>query len=276
MFRIDSEGATADKKFTDGNPSIPIPATEVSDDWLNAVQEELAAIVEDTGMELDKADNSQVLTAINSKIEEAIRIASITGYFGEFRNFYEQTPLSGWAVRNGALLSNVSVSYPALLAELQKPENAWKCITEAAWQTLVNTEPFNGEGGAAFFVVDTSADTIRLPDTRNMIMTDSGTFIAPGEAQGDAVRPATGALGSSILSTSGASGYFGTRNAPVNEGVLQPVGTTTDNRYYTPSGSNTTSQPYGITFDISRAMTVASEVRSKRFGGLGCVYIGGN
>lgn len=63
MHRIDGAGATVDDKFTKGDPQQAIPATEVTPEWLNAVQEELAGVVA-VGEALDKADNGQLLRAL--------------------------------------------------------------------------------------------------------------------------------------------------------------------------------------------------------------------
>lgn len=68
MHRIDSPGATIDNLFTEGNPSLSIPATEVSDDWLNDVQEELANLIENQGITLVKGQQDQLETAVNSLI----------------------------------------------------------------------------------------------------------------------------------------------------------------------------------------------------------------
>lgn len=71
MFRIDSDGATNDNKFTEGNPVQSIPATVVSADWLNdTVQEELCRVVEYAGLTLDKQDNTQLLAALRILIEQ--------------------------------------------------------------------------------------------------------------------------------------------------------------------------------------------------------------
>lgn len=64
MHRIDGAGATADNKFTEGNPTTGVPATEVTADWANAVQEEPIAVILAAGLELNKADNTQLLQAI--------------------------------------------------------------------------------------------------------------------------------------------------------------------------------------------------------------------
>mgnify|MGYP000911705505 CR=1 FL=1 len=64
MHRIDTPGATPDNRFTEGDPTIPTAATEVSAEWLTAVQEEVAAVIAGAGIALDKADNGQLLEAI--------------------------------------------------------------------------------------------------------------------------------------------------------------------------------------------------------------------
>ena len=71
MHRIDTSTATPGNRFTEGDPAIPLPATVVSADWLNAVQEELVAVVTGAGLELDKAENDQLWQAIGRGITAA-------------------------------------------------------------------------------------------------------------------------------------------------------------------------------------------------------------
>ena len=77
MKRIDSIGATSDRKFTNGDPVTSVPATRVSADWLNTVQEEIASVVEAAGFELDQSgqDTTQLLEAIRSLIRAEIAAA---------------------------------------------------------------------------------------------------------------------------------------------------------------------------------------------------------
>lgn len=72
MHRIDHETATSDHKFTEGNPTIPVPATVVTGAWLNAVQEELVAAITGAGLELEKSDNTQLWQAISQTITTAV------------------------------------------------------------------------------------------------------------------------------------------------------------------------------------------------------------
>ena len=71
MHRIDTATATPDHKFTEGDPAVPVAATTVSAEWLNAVQEELAAVITGAGLELQKSDNGQLWQAIGQLITNA-------------------------------------------------------------------------------------------------------------------------------------------------------------------------------------------------------------
>ena len=71
MHRIDTSTATPDNKFTEGDPAIPVAATTVSAAWLNAVQEELVAVITGAGLELKKSDNGQLWQAISQLITNA-------------------------------------------------------------------------------------------------------------------------------------------------------------------------------------------------------------
>lgn len=71
MHRIDTSTATPDHKFTEGDPAVPVAATTVSAAWLNAVQEELVAVITGAGLGLEKSDNGQLWQAISQLITDA-------------------------------------------------------------------------------------------------------------------------------------------------------------------------------------------------------------
>ncbi len=62
--RIDGDGHVSNM-FTEGVPNVT-PATQVTDDWLNDVQEEICNFVEDQGVTLVKGTGTQMLTALLS------------------------------------------------------------------------------------------------------------------------------------------------------------------------------------------------------------------
>lgn len=67
MHRVDGPGATPTNQFTEGSPSTGVPATTVTADIMNALQEEVAAVIEQgAGLVLNKPDNTQLLQAILS------------------------------------------------------------------------------------------------------------------------------------------------------------------------------------------------------------------
>lgn len=69
MHRIDGPGSVAGH-WSNGNPytSPPTNGTIATGEWLEAMQEEVAAVVEASGRVLDKADNGQLLPAIQDLI----------------------------------------------------------------------------------------------------------------------------------------------------------------------------------------------------------------
>lgn len=68
MHRIDADGHVGNT-FSDGDPSIPTRATQVDDDWLNAVQEEVANSIEGAGVTLVKGTNTQLRDILNAMMQ---------------------------------------------------------------------------------------------------------------------------------------------------------------------------------------------------------------
>ncbi|MBJ8399894.1 MULTISPECIES: hypothetical protein [Citrobacter] len=72
MHRIDTPTAQKDKfgagknGFTAGNPQTGTPATDLDNDYFDMLQEELAGVVEATGVNLDKSKHNQLLTAMKA------------------------------------------------------------------------------------------------------------------------------------------------------------------------------------------------------------------
>lgn len=76
---IDLFGAGKDG-YKDGNKGAGIPATDLNASVLNAMQEEIANVIEGAGAALNPADNTQLLQAINSLVkgpaDKIVRVAS--------------------------------------------------------------------------------------------------------------------------------------------------------------------------------------------------------
>ena len=68
MHRIDAPGFAPGNLFTEGNPALSILATEVSDDWLNDVQEEIVNVILGQGIALVKGTQDQLNDALLAMI----------------------------------------------------------------------------------------------------------------------------------------------------------------------------------------------------------------
>lgn len=74
MHRIDSSSATSDNRFTEGSPTGGIPATVVTDDWLNDVQENIVNVILSSGGTLTKGRSADLYDAIRR-----LAVSSISG-----------------------------------------------------------------------------------------------------------------------------------------------------------------------------------------------------
>ena len=89
MHRIDTPTAQVDKfgagknGFTAGNPQTGTPATDLDEAFFDTLQEELAAVVENAGIALDKTQKNQLLTALQTSFQSRdatlTAIAALTG-----------------------------------------------------------------------------------------------------------------------------------------------------------------------------------------------------
>lgn len=81
MHRIDGPGATPENRFTEGNPTTGQEATQVTADFLNAIQEEIIAVLAAAGISPNKANNTQLAAAITALISGggvAVTAAGVT------------------------------------------------------------------------------------------------------------------------------------------------------------------------------------------------------
>lgn len=123
MHRIDADGfevVGGKNQFTDGDPSPPFQeATVVGADWMNAVQEEIAGVVE-ANTALVKADNTQLLTALNALFG---RLAAVNTWT-QTQNFngagaVNVNAIGGLFVANNVLISGgIDVSSSSLMQAL--------------------------------------------------------------------------------------------------------------------------------------------------------------
>lgn len=178
--------------FANGDPIVGVPATDLEAEWFDSIQEEIAAVVELGGNELDPEDNTQLLTAIMRLLAKRPLVCSITdlpteavgpiivaecsevwvwtntAYFTGYRSPLCGRPVDGHTL--APLVSEVDaiggvlpkVPYARLWAYAQ--ENGL-VVSQATWTANI---------GGHFFV-DVDADNFRVPDLRNMFRRYTGT-----------------------------------------------------------------------------------------------------
>lgn len=302
MHRIDSSTATPDNRFTEGDPTIPVPATTVTDDWLNAVQEELIAILAAANITPDKANNAQVLAAIQRLIADKTGIAKVgvNGLvnpdgvtikidamgkisvvqsdkydLGEFYYFRHPILKPGFAPLQGGVISGVyqgkNITEWPIWEYLQtadgqlllKTEAEWQAMTTATWATLADGSKVGWDGiGGAPYYVQDLG---------------AGTLRMP-DVRGMHIE----AAGFDSLGVGDAQGDTGREAA----GTLGPfVGGQNSATYgygvFTRSGQNGS---YGIagggavcanlSFSLARVQPTGPAFAPRRWGALACAYLG--
>jgi len=96
MHRIDGAGHVGNMFVTE-DTGLSRPPTEVTDTWLNAVQEEISNSIEAAGLVLNGADNTQLAQAI-----------ALVAPVGTVIYFAASTAPTGYVKANGASLSTTS------------------------------------------------------------------------------------------------------------------------------------------------------------------------
>lgn len=241
MLRIGQVEATAtqDGKYTDGSVAGGIAATRLRAAAFNAMQEELAHIVESAGLALDINDMTQVLKAIQKlTLSRANPFADIKSDGAAAIS----TALTNLGLGEGSALP-VGVPVP------------WPSATPPAGWLKCNGAPFTTSQYPKLATVYPSGV---LPDLRGEFLRgwDDGRGIDVERAilssQGDAIRNITGKFGNAQLypaaNTEGA--FVGSDNVSQTNGL-------------TKSSPGTGNGSVNFRFDASAVVPVASENRPR-------------
>ena len=134
MHRIDGANATVDNKFSLGNPGAGIPATTVTADILNALQEEVCGVIEASGIALNKSNNAQLLAAIKLLAHDT----------GDVKLTIKTTASVGWVMCNDGTIGSASSG-----ATTRAHADTQALYTEL-WNNISNTHaPVTGGRGVS-------------------------------------------------------------------------------------------------------------------------------
>ena len=111
MQKIGASTASANPlgEFTEGNPGAGVPATLLKAAWLNAIQRELAHLVEGSGLTLDAADDSQILKAIQAIQTSAATWLKLSG---------KPTTVAGFGITDAFTKNETTYAIQQRIAEL--------------------------------------------------------------------------------------------------------------------------------------------------------------
>lgn len=145
MFRIDGPGHIGNR-FTEGDPSIGQRATRVTAEWLNSIQEEVAYVIEESGIALDKEQSTQLYDAI---------VELVSGVVGDGSGAVPTTrtiTAAGLATGGGDLAANRTITVEkASAAEVAAGVNDTKAITPLALQGGAGASLMAGIGYKTIF-----------------------------------------------------------------------------------------------------------------------------
>lgn len=189
MHRIDGAGHIGGM-FVAEDPATSRPPTEITADWLNAVQDELAGFVESAGLPLDKADNTQIRQALTT-------FCRYTGYAAS-RTIVAATALGGEDAGKMIHLSG-ALSYTVTLPPLAAVPDG---VVFEFFRTNAATVTVACNGAEVMWPNGGSVSSISLSDgdTLTVVKANASWYVIGGSAQ---LVSARGAFGASLAS----SGY---------------------------------------------------------------------
>ncbi|HCB3268516.1 TPA: integrase [Citrobacter amalonaticus] len=258
MHRIDTSTAQKDKfgagknGFTRGNPQTGTPATDLDDDYFDMLQEELAGVVEATGVVLDKSKHNQLLTALKALL------LSREHPFADIK--------ADGAAAVAEALSNLGLGAgaPPIGIPFFWPSSAMPNTVMTEWADMVFLK-FNGATFSAstypklalvfpgLTLTESRGEFLRVWDDGRGV--DSGRALL--SAQLDAMQNLTGNIGDAQTSVNAAvkftiaSGVFSAVT-----GVRNSIGNTT-------IIADTPNNPSYVSFDASRQARTSTENRPR-------------
>lgn len=174
MHRIDGPAIAPGGFFTEGDPSVGTPATVMTDDWANSVQEELCNAITGAGIALSKPNNQQLFNAIVALVSQRVPAGAVHAFA------FSAVP-AGWLKCNGQAVSRTGF---------------------AALFSAIGTTFGAGNGTTTFTLPDLRGEFIRGWDDGRGVDVGRGL----GTSQSDMFKSHTHDLGSE----SGGGGNFAT------------------------------------------------------------------
>lgn len=211
MHRIDTPTAQKDKfgagknGYTDGNPQVGTPATDLNASMFDAIQEEVCGVIEGAGIQLDPNDNGQLMAAFQSIIVNNSQPAGVP------YPWPADTAPAGYAIMQGqtfdkAAYPQLALAYPTgVIPDMR----GWTVKGKPASGRTVLSQEQDGVKSHGHTATATNTDL----GTKTSSSTDLGTKTSSSFDYGTKTTNTTGAHN---------HGYTG------KEGTAHPDGSTDD------------------------------------------------
>lgn len=160
-FGISDENAP----YIDGNPALGIEGSAVPMEAVEHPQREIVNVIKEAGLDPDAKNLKQLALAIQALIIKAMPQLPDPYILCHFLypSIHPTTPDNFYAP-TGAVIANADTAHPKAWEYLLSTAGQSICKTLTQWNALSTTA--GGVGGVPFYVIDTTARTIKLPDLR--------------------------------------------------------------------------------------------------------------
>lgn len=257
MHRIDGPGATAEHLFTEGDPTQGVPATNVTGAWLNAVQEEIAHAVEDSGIALNKMSNNQLAQAIR------IIAGQATGWStGDVKLTMKPAADAGWIMCNDGTIGKAGS------AATTRANDDCQALFVLLWNGVANAQaPVSGGRGANAAADWSAGKTIGLTKMLGRVLGIAGggaslTARVIGEVLGAETHVLTTAQmpahAHGVTDPTHAHSVYDPGHAHLIGGSFNGSGTSSNGGYLVPGGTNVGTSASGTGVSIYGAATGVS------------------
>lgn len=138
MIRVRDIDGAVESRFSNGSPSLGVAATIVDETWLNAVQEELASVIESQGLELSIDDESQLLQAVTG----IVRDGGVITRHEILNDIQEPAEIDGYIFDAGAISSatfDFEIERTTSEVEIQETGTVRLVASSAGWRVSVSS-----------------------------------------------------------------------------------------------------------------------------------------
>ena len=278
MQRISTSSAVADlfgngkAGFRNGDLPRGVLPTAFNAEWCNHVQEEICNVIEGAGVALNPDKRDQLLAALKKLIDEqaggkGLPVGAVIGFPRAVTN------PEGYLKADGSTFAQAT--YPDLhrvLGGNKLPNLTRSDIGMTAYFPVADIP----DGWIKYDEIATRVTQAAYPELYRKLVAQYGSIAAVPKAEDRFIRNASGSLtvgtqqGDAIRNIKGKTSFCGDDNGTLGIGPKDPAGEGSPSAYTADRDGGRQGYNY-LTFDASRSVPVADEVRPKAIAMVLCI-----